>query len=258
MPELSHENQQEITRLCATAALLMLQHGAESTLVDQVACRLGIALGVESVEAAFTPNAIVITTRHNDHCITTTRRNYDSGINMAVITQVQRIVIATEHKIYGIHQVKKKLNNIKTVKYNRWFVVLMVGLSCASFARLAGGDVVISLITFLASGIGMFVRQELAKRHYNPMINFAITAFIASCISGQALLHSWGNEPEIALASSVLLLVPGFPLINSLSDMLKGYVNMGLGRWAIATVLTFGACIGIVFALTILHINAWS
>jgi len=92
----------------------------------------------------------------------------------------------------------------------------------------------------------------------NPLINFAVTAFVASCVSGQALLHSWGNEPEIALASSVLLLVPGFPLINALSDVLKGYVNMGLGRWAIATVLTFGACIGIVFALAVLHINAWS
>ncbi|OBW91283.1 threonine/serine exporter family protein [Gallibacterium genomosp. 3] len=258
MAEISHEMQQEITRLCAKAALLMLQHGAESTLVDQVACRLGRALGVESVEAALTPNAIVLTTRHQEHCITTTRRNYDSGINMAVVTQVQRIMIAAEHKIYDVYQVRRKLDEVKPLKYNRWFVVLMVGLSCASFARLAGGDVIISLITFFASGLGMFVRQELGKRHYNPLINFAVTAFVASCVSGQALLHSWGNEPEIALASSVLLLVPGFPLINALSDVLKGYVNMGLGRWAIATVLTFGACIGIVFALAVLHINAWS
>lgn len=258
MAQLSQEDQQEVTRLCAKAALLMLQYGAESILVDQAATRLGIALGMDSVECALTPNAIIVTTRYQDHCITTTRRNYDSGINMAVVTQVQRIVIAAEHKIYGAYQVRKKLDEVKPFRYNRWFVVVMVGLSCASFARLAGGDIIISLVTFFASALGMFVRQELGKRHYNPLLNFAITAFVASCVSGQALLHGWGNEPEIALASSVLLLVPGFPLINSLSDVLKGYVNMGLGRWAVATVLTFGACIGIVFALAVLHINAWS
>lgn len=72
-----------------------------------------------------------------------------------------------------------------------------------------------------------------------------------------SLKYNLGNDPQIALASSVLLLVPGFPLINSLADILKGYVNMGLGRWTIATILTFGACLGIVFALSVLHITTW-
>ncbi len=46
-------------------------------------------------------------------------------------------------------------------------------------------------------------------------------------VQGMSLKYSLGNDPHIALASSVLLLVPGFPLINSLADILKGYVNMG-------------------------------
>ena len=98
----------------------------------------------------------------------------------------------------------------------------MIGLSCASFAHLSGGDITICAITFIASAIAMFVRQEISKRHYNPLIVFAITAFVASLISGVSLKYSLGNDPHIALASSVLLLVPGFPLINSLADILKG------------------------------------
>ena len=34
-------------------ALLLLQHGAESAVVVQMAQRLGVALGIESVECAF-------------------------------------------------------------------------------------------------------------------------------------------------------------------------------------------------------------
>ena len=42
MAQLSQEDQQEVTRLCAKAALLMLQYGAESILVDQAATRLAL------------------------------------------------------------------------------------------------------------------------------------------------------------------------------------------------------------------------
>lgn len=249
--------QREVTRLCVKVALMLLQHGAESAVVVQMSHRLGRALGMDSVECALTPNAVVLTTLYRNHCITTARKNTDHGINMHVVTEVQRVVITAEHRIYDVDQVRKRLEKIKPFKYNRYVVVFMIGLSCACFAHLSGGDLMISLITFIASAIAMFIRQTLAQRHYNPIIVFSLTAFAASMIAGLALKYHLGNDPQIALASSVLLLVPGFPLINSLADILKGHVNMGLGRWTIATILTFGACLGIVFALALLNIPYW-
>ena len=107
------DDQREVTRLCVQTALLLLQHGAESTVVAQMAQRLGLALGVESVECALTANAVIITTLANDHCITTARKNTDKGINMQMVTDVQRIVISAEHKIYNLHMVRKKLAQLK-------------------------------------------------------------------------------------------------------------------------------------------------
>ncbi|SQE31370.1 Inner membrane protein YjjP [Mannheimia haemolytica] len=98
-----------------------------------MAHRLGLALGVDSVECALTPNAIILTTLAQDHCITTVRKNQDKGINMQVVTEVQRIVITAERKIYDMQQVHAKLARIKPLKYNRYFVMLMIGVSCASF-----------------------------------------------------------------------------------------------------------------------------
>ena len=252
-----YAQQQEITRLCIHAALLLLQYGAESTLIDQIAVRLGRALGIDSVECALTPNAIVITTRRANQCITTTRKNFDKGINMSVITAVQHIVLDAEDGLYSVQEVRERLDAVKAEKYNRYVVVLMVGLSCASFAHLSGGDPLICFITFIASACGMWVRQALSARHYNPAVVFAVTAFVASMVSGTALKFGWGAHPEIATAASVLLLVPGVPLINSLADMLKGHVNMGMSRWAVATLLTFSTCLGIVLALSLLNISAW-
>ena len=53
------------------------------------------------------------------------------------------------------------------------------------------------------------------------------------------------------MAASVLLLVPGFPLINAVADMFKGHINTGLARWAIASLLTLATCIGVVMAMTV-------
>ncbi len=249
--------QREITKLCIRTALLLLQYGTESAVVVQMTTRLGKALGMESVECVLTPNAVVVTTIVDGHCLTTARNNVDHGINMQVVTEVQQLVIIAEHHLYDWRQVRDKLDKIQPKPYNPYVVIFMVGLSCASFAHLAGGDAMISLITFIASSVGMFVRQMLTKRHFNAIIVFSVTALVASLISGMAQKYQLGNDPQIALASSVLLLVPGFPLVNSLSDILKGYISMGIARWSLATVLTFGACLGIVFALGILHITHW-
>ncbi len=93
---------------------------------------------------------------------------------------------------YKLAQVK--LNQISPERYNRWLVVLMIGLSCASFSRLAGGDWLVFMMTFIASSIGMIVRQEIGHRHFNPLLNFAVTAFVTTSISAQAVIYSIGNQ----------------------------------------------------------------
>ncbi|WP_163335002.1 threonine/serine exporter family protein, partial [Enterobacter hormaechei] len=102
----------------------------------------------------------------------------------------------------------------------------MVGLSCACFCKLNKGGWDGAFVTFCASSIAMYVRQVLTHRQLHPQINFCITAFIATTVSGLLLrLPQFANTPTIAMAASVLLLVPGFPLINAVADMFKGHIN---------------------------------
>ncbi|GAL13965.1 putative membrane protein [Vibrio astriarenae] len=133
----------------------------------------------------------------------------------------------------------------------------MIGFSCACFSRLAGGDAVVFVMTFIASAFGMIVRQELGHRHFNPLLNFAATAFVTSTISAQAVIFSIGNRPTIAMASSVLMLVPGLPLINAVADMLKGYINMGIARFMMASLLTLATSVGIVASMSLTGIWGW-
>lgn len=236
----------------------LLQHGAESALVDELSTRLGLALGMDSVESAISSNAIVLTTIKDGQCLTSTRKNQDRGINMHVVTEVQHIVILAEHNLLDIKGVEKRFSQLRPLRYPRWLVSLMVGLSCACFCKLNNGGWDGAVITFFASMVAMYIRQMLAHRHLHPQINFCITAFVATTISGLLLrLPTFSHTPTIAMAASVLLLVPGFPLINSVADMFKGHINTGLARWAIASLLTLATCVGVVMSMTLWGLRGW-
>ncbi|GAB7219136.1 threonine/serine exporter family protein [Vibrio comitans] len=246
--------QRAVSRLIAQAGQMLHAHGAESALIGGIMERMGLACGMDEVEVSLSASSLVVTTVTHEHCMTTARRCPDRGINMRAVTEVQRICIMLEKGILDHELAQQKLNKITPERYNRWLVVFMIGLSCASFSHLAGGDSAVFAMTFVASAIGMIVRQEIGHRHFNPLLNFATTAFVTTFISAQAVVFEIGNNPNVVMASSVLMLVPGFPLINSVADVLKGYINMGIARFVMGSLLTLATCLGIVAVSGVLSI----
>ena len=257
MTEISQEEQTKITQAIIKASVLMLEFGAESILIEQTAERLGIALGVNSVEMSLIPAAIVLTTLYNNQSVTTTRRVHHKPINMSIVCDIQKMVIQIERNNYNANYVMEYLKNIKPNLYNRWLVIFMVGFACASFSNLQNGDVNAFFITFAVASFAMFIRQELNRKRFMMIITFGITAFIATCIASLSILFNLSTTPNVILASSVLLLVPGVPFVNSFLDAFKGYLSMGWGRWLQAMILTIASSSGIVLAMSLLNIKGW-
>ena len=257
MPTISYEDQTKITRAIIKAAVMMLEYGAESKLIEQTSQRMGAALGMDSVEMSLIPSAIVLSTLTPNQSVTTTLMAHHKPINMSIVYDVQRICIDLEKEHHAIETVTERLEKINPNYYNRWLVIFMVGFSCASFAYLAGADIVAFFITFLASSVAMAVRQELAKHKFISLIIFAITAFVATVVASLSYFEGISSTPSIAISSSVLLLVPGFPFINSFLDAVKGFLSMGWGRWLQATLLTLATSMGIIFAMSLLNIKGW-
>lgn len=252
---MDYNTQTQITRAIIKAAVLMLEYGAESILIEQTAQRLGTALNIDSVEISLIPSAIVLTTLRENQSVTTTRRVHHKPINMSIVCDIQKMLIEIEKNKHDVNWVIETMKNIQPNYYNRWLVVFMVGFACSSFAYLYGTDLIGFFITFIASSIAMFVRQELAKRRFVLFITFGITAFIATLIA--SISQYFSESINVVLASSVLLLAPGFPFINSFLDSLKGYLSMGWGRWQQAMLLTVATSIGIILALSLLDLKGW-
>ena len=236
---------------------MLLEYGAESRLIEQLSSRLGVALGCTSIEMSLIPSAVVLTTLVGDSSITTTRRAHNQPINMSIVHQIVSICILAEQNPHNIMLIEKELVSIHSNPYPAWLLIPTIGISCAAFSHLQGADWPGFWITFLASSIGMLVRMELSRRNYSLLIVFAFTAFVCTMIASLSLYHGLSATGSAVLSSSVLLLVPGFPYINSMLDAFKGYISMGWGRWTQATLLTLMASLGIMLAMGLLGIKGW-
>lgn len=191
------EQQRAVTRLCISVDYFFCNMVRKARWLMSFP-RLGRALGMDSVESSISSNAIVLTTIKDGQCLTSTRKNHDRGINMHVVTEVQHIVILAEHHLLDYKGVEKRFSQIQPLRYPRWLVALMVGLSCACFCKLNKGGWDGAVITFLASTAAMYIRQLLAQRHLHPQINFCLTAFAATTISGLLLqLPTFSNTPPL-------------------------------------------------------------
>lgn len=256
---LNEQEHKQLIRLSLWAGQLMLQHGASTRLVETNIHRFSTGLGADWSDISISADAIVMTTVINKEFLTKVRRVVDKGINFQVVAGIQQLTSKIERGLVDADYAEKQLRFLSDnqPKYNRWLVVVMVALACASFCYLFNGRWHECTMTFLASAAGMIIRQELAHKHFNPLIVFSATAFVATLVSSLGVIIQWGEQPLIAMAACVLMLVPGVPLINAMSDAVNGQIQVALSRWGMASLLTLATGIGIMLGMHVTGVWTW-
>ncbi len=254
---LDYDTLRDVIDLSLWAGQLLLQNGAESQQVEETVHRLGTGLGCDWLDIFVSPNALVITAISDGQFRTKVRRVISIGVNLQVIVEVSTLVQRVLTGEIDRTELRAELVRVSHLQpaYSRWTVALMVGAACAAFSFLFGGDVVVSGITFLASAVAMLFRQSMHKRHVNPFLTVTLTAFVASVIASSAPLLHLGNQPSLALIASVLLLVPGVPLINSVQDLMKGYQITGIARGVTGAVVAACIALGLLLAMSLMKVN---
>jgi uncharacterized membrane protein YjjP (DUF1212 family) len=70
-------------------------------------------------------------------------------------------------------------------------------------------------------------------------------------IAGLSVKLGIGDTPEHALATSVLFLIPGVPLINSFTDLIDGNTLNGIVRGINGFIMAFAIALGLMIAMKI-------
>ena len=250
---LTYHELRDIIDLSLWAGQMLLQHGATSQRVEESVHRIGTGLGCDWLDILVSPNVISITASSGSEFRTKLRRVTKLGVDLGKVTAVNSLSRQINSGQLDRFKTRLALEKIDRTpqSYNRWLVVFMVGLSCAAFSRLFGGDWIIFGITFGAAAVAMFLRQLLTRHHFNPLLVVVACAFVAGSLASSAGLFSIGNQPETALAAAVLLLVPGVPLINSAQDLIRGHMVTGMARGFTGLLISLAIALGLLLALSL-------
>lgn len=233
------------------AGQMLLQNGADSQRIESTVHRIGTGLGADWMDIVVMPDAIIASTINNHEFRTKVRRAPGRGINMDLIVQINDLSDRVSKGELDRFQLRLEMERVDQMprNYNRWVIVLAIGLACAALNQLFGGDLMAFAVTFVASAVAMFTRQELAHRHFNNLMTTVITAFVAGIIASGAYVLQRNPDADTALAAAVLLLVPGVPLINAAEDLLNGHLNNGIARGVFGLIVALCIALGLSIAM---------
>ena len=232
----------------------MLGAGVHTSRVVRNSKRLGNALGVDVAIHTSQKTAMLTVSDKDSNVLNTRVVDIPSfPISFEWNADLSALSWAAYDRKMSLDEIRTKFDGIVSKpKMSPVFVLLMASLANAAFCRLFGGDHWAMLVTFTSTLIGFFTRQHLARKRVNNYIVFVVSAFVASLCASSSL--SLGLETaEIALATSVLYLVPGVPLINGIIDITDGHIQIGITRIVNAFMLI--VCIAIGMSATLMLVK---
>ncbi len=245
----TREELQTILQFVAEYASRLMGSGVHTSRVVRNVKRIGTALDVTINVTLFQTSFIMtVIDNENQQAYNRVTSIPSYPINFEFNSELSALSWQALDEHLNLDEIKQRYEAIiSNPRLSPHIVLLLVGLANASFCKLFEGDWIAIGTVFIATLIGFYTRQLMQKHKMNHYIVFIVSAFVASIYASTALLFS--STPEIALATSVLYLIPGVPLLNGVIDMVSGHVLTGFSRLVNALLLILCIAIGLSFTL---------
>ncbi len=230
--------------------------GANTSRIRITISRIARAFGF-STELMITHRALMLTVtdEEKDFFQSNLKRTSPHGANFRMVSGISRMSWHVVDENWNYEQIWAEIDRLKSLpNYPGLVVLFTVALAGASFCRLFGGGPVEMIVAFVATFIGLFVKQEATKRNFNAYLSIFFASLTSCLIAGAFVKLSQGTNAEYAFATSVLYLIPGIPLINSLSDLLDGNIMNGIVRGVNGLIIAFAIALGMLCSILIYQI----
>jgi uncharacterized membrane protein YjjP (DUF1212 family) len=241
----------EALNVIARFGVLALESGAASFRAKEMMQRVAVALGIEHLGTIVTPSVILTTAPGEQGSYTQVLKVRVLGVNMARISALETL---SHHAAdTSANQVSAMLDDLERSPHghSQPAVILAVALACGAFAIILGGG----LLEFIAAAVGAAVAQAVRIRmtalHLSPYLISAVCASVATALSFLLVRLLAAPSPRLGLIASVLLLVPGTPLVTSLLDLIHLDLISGVTRGVYAVLLVVNMAIGMILVLAL-------
>ena len=246
---------QEISELLLDYANNLMSSGAYTARVVRNISRIAESFGYRVDMTLFqkTMTMTVVSNYNEEIRRTSVRRIKHGGVNFDTISQMSALSWRTYDNHISFAELKAEYHKIVSQpRFKDYIIIVAVTIGTSCFCRLFGGDLIAMGLVFVSTAVGATIRLQLMHRELNHMAIYCICSFVASMITSLGVWFDWGTTQQTALATSVLFLTPGVPMINSIVDLVDGHILVGISRAVNATILIICMALGLTATLLIL------
>lgn len=245
----------DILDVCVEAGRTMLENGAETYRVEDTVYRIAKSYQLSYVNVFVVPTALIITVQGKDgQDHTELYRMVDRQTNLQKVAEVNDLSRQLAQAPLSPSDAKEALRKITENKRNfsRWQRNVAITIACGFFPLLFGGSRYEMLPALITGGLGHvlfdFVNRVTNVSFFAEMI---ASFFIGWCAVLFVTL-GLGTDVNIIIIASVMSLVPGMAITNSLRDLMAGHLLAGVSLVAKALLTAAAIGIGIAMVLTFL------
>lgn len=247
----------ELGEMLLEIGSLLMVAGANTKRVKVTTSRIAHAFDCDS-QLLITNNALMITLtyKQKNKSFTSVKKVPSMHLNFNLIAEISLMSWKIIEEKWSIERINSeiKLLNKKTL-YPRFLVIAMVALAGSAFCRVLGGELIEMIVCYIGTFLGLYVRQETMKLKFNFYLCIFFAALISSFSAGLYSFLYPNAEYIHALATSVLFLIPGVPMINCFSDLIDGNILNGTIRGVNVLVIAFAISLGLMVSLLIFNLN---
>jgi uncharacterized membrane protein YjjP (DUF1212 family) len=242
---------------------MMLRAGDTVFRVRESMGLLATNMGLDSLALHVTIDGMTATVRRGPEAVTTAIEIAPLGINASRISALERLARDSRPGLTAA-ELAASLDAIdKAPPFNSILVVaIAIGFASGAFCYLNSGDLLGIAAAIAAGSLGQLARSLMFGRRLNQYAVTALCAILASgfyCLLVVSLAGAdFGPSHAVGLISSVLFLVPGFPLVASLLDLLQHQTVAGLARLAYGIMVLLAAAFGLSAVVAIAGLTAIS
>jgi uncharacterized membrane protein YjjP (DUF1212 family) len=238
------------------AGKLMLMYGAETYRTEETMRRIANKAFPDSqVHTFVTPTGIFLTIADQDEQRTQMMRIIERGIDLHKVTEINQLSRSFSAGEIGCEELKNALLSLEKEKplYPLRLQHLMAGIAAGSFSYLFGGDFSDLIPAFLA---GILVNISLITA-----LSVLRMKFVAELFSGFAagliciLLYyglGMGSNFNMIVIGSLMPLVPGVAITNSIHDLMAGDLVAGVAKGAEALLTALAVAAGVMIDLSLI------
>jgi uncharacterized membrane protein YjjP (DUF1212 family) len=236
------------TELLAHAGRLLLEYNESTEAIHRALTATAGALSDEACQVAVSYGGVAVSLAGKALVLMPVRElRYNTAVQARVHTileQVRRSELEPADALAQLGRVEAT-----TPRHPRWVAILVVGVAAAGLARLLGADAGAVVIAGLATGLGLFARQELGRRHFSLLTLPLTAALIGAVLGGLAIRLGWTGTPSLVLVVPALMVVPGPHIINGVMDLIDNHLPMSMARLGLAAGILLAGALGIVLGV---------